>query len=142
MENRHIKYEVTLSFDKHTDKPIEECWRGEQGWLDRREGPAHLIFDPVSGIKLKELFYQCGRLHRDEKQGPAVREWDSQGRLLMEAYYEYDRLSRSDRKPALIRYDAESGKVIEEKFYTFCLGEISPKTGRRLRDKKLDCHTL
>jgi hypothetical protein len=132
------KYAVTLLVDMDTQNPVEERWQDDQGRFDRREGPAHLVFDPVSGNKLKEAFYQIGKLHRDENLGPAIREWDQQGHLLMEAYYEYGRLSRSDREPALTRYDAGSGEVIEQRFYTFDLGEINPKTGRRIKSERTD----
>ena len=117
MEHTYEKiYKVSTTIDKLTGNVVEEFWRDSDGELGRFGGPAHTVYDRVTGVKLRETHYAADRISLNSDTQPAVREWDTNGNLRLEAYYFNGHQHRRHGKPAVIYYDTK-GNVLKEEFY-------------------------
>jgi hypothetical protein len=119
MEHTYEKiYKVSTTIDKLTGNVVEEFWRDSDGQLGRFGGPAHTVYDRVTGVKLRETHYAADTISLNSDTQPAVREWDINGNLRLEAYYFDDVKHRNGGKPAVIYYDP-AGEVVKREYYHF-----------------------
>ncbi|SFE00593.1 hypothetical protein SAMN04324257_00152 [Thermoanaerobacter thermohydrosulfuricus] len=89
-----------------------EYWYDKNSCLHREEGPAVITHLP-NGNKL-EKWYWHGKLHR--RNGPAVKEYEKDGRLIYKAWYRNGKLYRKDG-PTEMFYDPETEKLMLAYYY-------------------------
>jgi len=91
-------------------------WKGR---LHREDGPARIVLDEETGIRISELYYRHGLYHRNPTEGPAIIFRDPEnGTVLTEVYKLFNETYRDPAVGPCHIERERSGKVTEELFST------------------------
>jgi len=91
----------------------------------------HRTIDPDTGVLLAEEYRYNHRLHRDAKEGPALRTWQQERHIVVsETYYWHGRVHRIDG-PARLYYNL-NGVLVDEEYLRHGRLHRDPKEGPAL----------
>ncbi|MCC8978899.1 hypothetical protein [Bradyrhizobium acaciae] len=130
LENGHEEFEYMVQDKLHRDEAegpakftrdaatgivVREEYR-RNGVLHRSNGPASMARDTAGRVTL-EGWLRDGLMHRDEQDGPALVERDSEtGVFVLEFYYQHGELHRR-KGPSRIERDRTTGIVSMEEYH-------------------------
>jgi hypothetical protein len=95
-----------------------------------------LIYDTETGVLIQESHRLDGKLHRDEKDGPALRAWSEVCRELAEECYYWNGRRHRDNGPAELAFNS-NGSVHRECYYRHGSLHRDPKQGPALIERNV-----